>query len=111
MTCGPDVLSVDKGLSLLARDKVRKVPRLSTSCPQHNPIERNKLSIMAKETSLSYVFEKRPTAEIVPGETFRPVTSPAPTEADLKDGEVLFETYYLGMEPSMRVWLKGTPAP
>lgn len=66
---------------------------------------------MLKETSLSYVFEKRPTAEIVPGETFRPVTSPAPTEADLKDGEVLFETHYLGMEPSMRVWLKGMPVP
>lgn len=63
---------------------------------------------MATVTSLSYVFAKRPTAEIVPGETFRAVTGPAPTEEDLKDGEVLFETYYLGIEPSMRIWLKGS---
>lgn len=64
---------------------------------------------MAKDTSLSYVFAKRPVGEIVPG-TFRAESGPAPTEADLKDGEVLFETHYLGMEPSMRVWLKGMPA-
>lgn len=62
---------------------------------------------MAKETSTSYVFAKRPTADIIPGETFSAVTSPAPTEADLQDGEVLFETHYLSLDPSMRVWLKG----
>lgn len=62
---------------------------------------------MAKETSTSYVFAKRPTADIIPGETFSAVTSPAPTEADLQDGEVIFETHYLSLDPSMRVWLKG----
>lgn len=65
---------------------------------------------MAKDTSVSYVLAKRPTGHIVPGETFRAETKPAPTEADLQDGEVLFETHYLGIEPSMRVWLKGTCA-
>lgn len=62
---------------------------------------------MAKDTSTSIVFAKRPTADVVPGETFNIVTSPAPTEADLQDGEVIFETHYLSLDPSMRVWLKG----
>lgn len=62
---------------------------------------------MAENNNLSIVFSKRPTGEIVLGETFKPVTGPAPTEADLKDGDVLFETYYLSLDPSMRVWLKG----
>lgn len=62
---------------------------------------------MAKGTSTSYVFAKRPTGDIVPGETFNAVTSPAPAEGDLRDGEVIFETHYLSLDPSMRVWLKG----
>lgn len=62
---------------------------------------------MAQVTSKSFVFAKRPTADVVPGETFSAVTSPAPTEADLQDGEVIFETHYLSLDPSMRVWLKG----
>lgn len=61
---------------------------------------------MAKEI-VSVVFAKRPTGDIVPGETFRVESRPAPTEADLKDGEVLFETYYISLDPSMRVWLRG----
>lgn len=61
---------------------------------------------MAKE-SVSVVFAKRPTGDIVPGETFRVESGPAPTEAELKDGEVLFETYYISLDPSMRVWLRG----
>ncbi|CAN8101594.1 unnamed protein product [Discula destructiva] len=65
---------------------------------------------MAKDTSTSYVFAKRPTADIVPGETFKAVTSPAPTEADLQDGEVIFESHYLSLDPSMRVWLKEKPS-
>ncbi|KAK7718463.1 hypothetical protein SLS64_002418 [Diaporthe eres] len=62
---------------------------------------------MAKE-SVSVVFAKRPTGDIVPGETFRVEKGPAPTEADLKDGEVLFENYYISLDPSMRVWLRET---
>ncbi|KUI59637.1 Putative NADP-dependent oxidoreductase YfmJ [Cytospora mali] len=65
---------------------------------------------MAKDTSVSIVFAKRPTGEIIPGETFRVETTPAPTEADLKDGEVLFEAHYLSLDPSMRVWLRDTPS-
>lgn len=64
---------------------------------------------MAANESLSIVFSKRPQGEIVPGETFSHVRGPAPTEADLKDGEVLFETHYLSLDPSMRIWLKGKP--
>lgn len=62
---------------------------------------------MAKDTNVSIVFAKRPTGDIIPGETFRVETTAAPTEADLKDGEVLFETHYLSLDPSMRVWLRG----
>lgn len=62
---------------------------------------------MTVSTSLSVVFAKRPTGDIVVGETFKPVRGPAPTEADLKDGDVLFETHYVSLDPSMRIWLKG----
>lgn len=62
---------------------------------------------MAKDTSLSYVLAKRPVGDVVPGETFRAETNPAPTEADLKDGEVLLQIHYISLDPSMRVWLKG----
>lgn len=62
---------------------------------------------MANDKNLSIVFAKRPTGEIIPGETFRVETKAAPTEADLKDGEVLFESHYLSLDPSMRVWLRG----
>lgn len=61
---------------------------------------------MAKE-NVTIVFAKRPTGEIIPGETFRVERSAVPTEADLKDGEVLFEAHYLSLDPSMRVWLRG----
>ncbi|PSR82030.1 hypothetical protein BD289DRAFT_461887 [Coniella lustricola] len=65
---------------------------------------------MAKETVLSYVFAKRPVGDVVPGETFSAQNSPAPTEADLEDGEVLLETHYISLDPSMRVWLKDKPS-
>lgn len=65
---------------------------------------------MARTTNTSYVFAKRPTGDIIPGETFNAVTSPAPTAADLQDGEVLYESHYLSLDPSMRVWLNGQSA-
>jgi NADPH-dependent curcumin reductase CurA len=54
------------------------------------------------------VLAKRPTAGIVPGETFRVETVPAPTAADLKDGQVLIETRYLSLDPAMRGWMSGS---
>lgn len=65
---------------------------------------------MTANESLSIVFAKRPEGEIVPGETFSYARSPAPTEADLKEGDVLFETHFLSLDPSMRIWLKGERA-
>ncbi len=54
------------------------------------------------------ILAKRPTANIVPGETFRLEQKPTPTETSLKDGEVLFETRYLSLDPAMRGWLNDT---
>jgi NADPH-dependent curcumin reductase CurA len=54
------------------------------------------------------VLAKRPTAKIIPGETFRLESAKAPTEANLKDGEVLFEARYLSLDPAMRGWLNDT---
>ena len=49
---------------------------------------------------------KRPAENIVLGETFSVVSnSPAPLAADLKDGEVVFETNYISIDPGMRDWL------
>lgn len=57
--------------------------------------------------NLSVVLAERPTAEIVPGTTFTQKISPAPTSADLKDGEILVEALYLSLDPAMRGWLNG----
>lgn len=59
-------------------------------------------------TYSSVVLAARPKDNIVPGETFTIKTAQAPTEADLKDGEVLFEANYLSLDPAMRGWLNDT---
>jgi len=51
---------------------------------------------------------KRPKASIVPGETFELKQHPVPKDSDLKDGEVLFKSLYLSLDPAMRSWLNGT---
>ncbi|KAH0529292.1 hypothetical protein TsFJ059_004059 [Trichoderma semiorbis] len=55
--------------------------------------------------NLSIVLAERPTGEIVPGTTFKQKISPAPTSADIKDGEILVEALYLSLDPAMRAWL------
>src|SRR6266566_1311862 len=57
--------------------------------------------------SLSVVLAQRPTTDIVPGKTFHQKTEPAPTAADLKDGQILVETLYVSLDPAMRGWLNG----
>ena len=47
-------------------------------------------------------------ANVVPGETFKLEQKPLPSESSLKDGEVLFETRYLSIDPAMRGWLNDT---
>jgi hypothetical protein len=54
------------------------------------------------------VLAKRPKDLIVPGETFKIERKPLPTEASLKDGEVLLESRYLSLDPAMRGWLNDT---
>ncbi|KAF5023405.1 hypothetical protein F66182_4562 [Fusarium sp. NRRL 66182] len=60
---------------------------------------------MARD-NLSIVLAERPTTDIIPGQTFQPRTSPAPTPADLKDGQILVENLYLSLDPAMRGWLR-----
>ena len=62
---------------------------------------------MTAKQSLTIVLRERPEGDIVPSQTFREEYVNAPTEADLKDGEVLYETYYLSLDPTNRVALKG----
>ncbi|KAJ9617066.1 hypothetical protein H2200_000787 [Cladophialophora chaetospira] len=60
-------------------------------------------------THKSVVLAKRPKDNIVPGETFKLVSdTPTPSASDLKDGEVLFETNYMSIDPAMRGWLNDT---
>ena len=49
----------------------------------------------------------RPKAGIVPGETFKTQTNQTPNASDLKDGEVIFRSLYLSLDPAMRGWLNG----
>lgn len=48
---------------------------------------------------------ERPKPNIVPGKTFTTKQLPIPTASSLKDGEVLFQTLYLSLDPAMRSWL------
>ncbi|KAK3376773.1 hypothetical protein B0T24DRAFT_656626 [Lasiosphaeria ovina] len=59
---------------------------------------------MARQ-SLQIELAERPKGSIVPGQTFRQRTVAAPTEADLKDGQLLLESLYLSLDPAMRGWL------
>lgn len=53
------------------------------------------------------VLAKRPKNNIVPGETFKLVTKSFPKASDLRDGEVIFESIFLSLDPAMRGWLNG----
>jgi NADPH-dependent curcumin reductase CurA len=58
------------------------------------------------QTYQTVVLAKRPTDNIVPGETFKLIKdNKLPATSDLKDGEVIFETNYLSVDPAMRGWL------
>lgn len=48
---------------------------------------------------------ERPKDAIVPGRTFATKQHPVPSASDLKDGEVIFRTLYLSLDPAMRGWL------
>ncbi|MCJ1381251.1 hypothetical protein MMC17_004360 [Xylographa soralifera] len=60
---------------------------------------------MPPSTYKSIVLAERPKDNIIPGQTFSVKTNPAPTEDDLKDGQVLVESLYLSLDPAMRGWL------
>ncbi|OAL45435.1 NAD(P)-binding protein [Pyrenochaeta sp. DS3sAY3a] len=53
-------------------------------------------------------LKERPQDTITRGKTFEPKQHPVPTASDLKDGEVLFQTLYLSLDPAMRGWLNPT---
>ncbi|KAK5162943.1 uncharacterized protein LTR77_011104 [Saxophila tyrrhenica] len=55
----------------------------------------------------SIVLAQRPNDHIEP-DTFRVEESSVPSEASLKDGEVLFQSNYLSLDPAMRGWLNDT---
>jgi NADPH-dependent curcumin reductase CurA len=62
-------------------------------------------------THQQVVLAERPKDAIIPGQTFKIETVPSPSEADLKDGEVLLQSLYLSLDPAMRGWLNGTMIP
>jgi NADPH-dependent curcumin reductase CurA len=53
------------------------------------------------------VLAERPTGDIVPGKTFKMKEEKKPSEAELKEGQVLLETRYLSLDPAMRGCLNG----
>ena len=58
-------------------------------------------------TYTSIHLAKRPKDKIIPGETFSAKKNSTPKEADLQDGEVVFQILYLSLDPAMRGWLNG----
>ncbi|KAF1949052.1 NAD(P)-binding protein [Byssothecium circinans] len=53
----------------------------------------------------SVVLAERPTDKIIPGKTFATKQNPIPSASSLKDGQVIFQTLYLSLDPAMRGWL------
>ena len=64
---------------------------------------------MTASTYTSVHLAKRPKDVIIPDETFTLKTNDIPKAADLKDGEVLFQSLYLSLDPAMRGWMNGKP--
>lgn len=62
---------------------------------------------MTASTYTSVHLAKRPKDVIIPDETFTLKTNDIPKAADLKDGEVLFQSLYLSLDPAMRGWMNG----
>ncbi|KAH8732653.1 hypothetical protein GQ44DRAFT_601642 [Phaeosphaeriaceae sp. PMI808] len=61
---------------------------------------------MSSYTSIH--LAERPESGIVAGKTFSPKKHTLPSASSLKDGEVLFQTLYLSLDPAMRGWLNPT---
>ncbi|KAK0725459.1 hypothetical protein B0H67DRAFT_481832 [Lasiosphaeris hirsuta] len=60
--------------------------------------------------SIQMELAERPETNIIPGQTFRLVSGPAPTAADLQDGQLLVESLYISLDPAMRGWLQDRPS-
>ncbi|KAK3346824.1 hypothetical protein B0T25DRAFT_484934 [Lasiosphaeria hispida] len=60
--------------------------------------------------SVQMELAERPETNIIPGQTFRLVSVPVPTEADLQDGQLLVESLYISLDPAMRGWLVDRPS-
>lgn len=58
-------------------------------------------------SNLAVHLAERPTGEIIPGTTFVHKTTPAPSPADLEDGQILVEVLYLSLDPALRAQLNG----
>jgi NADPH-dependent curcumin reductase CurA len=56
-------------------------------------------------TYQSVILNKRPEEHIVLGETFSIIKAPVPSQDSLKEGEVIFRTNYVSVDPGMRDWL------
>ncbi|KAI4102547.1 MAG: hypothetical protein LQ339_004564 [Xanthoria mediterranea] len=63
---------------------------------------------MTASTYTSVHLAKRPKDVIIPDETFTLKTNDIPKAADLNDGEVLFQSLYLSLDPAMRGWMNDT---
>ncbi|KAK5942357.1 hypothetical protein PMZ80_004920 [Knufia obscura] len=60
-------------------------------------------------TYTSLTLSSRPKASIIPGETFATnTTNPTPSPTSLRDGQILFQTLFLSLDPAMRGWLNDT---
>ncbi|KAJ9659527.1 hypothetical protein H2198_003103 [Neophaeococcomyces mojaviensis] len=61
------------------------------------------------KTYTTLTLAARPKSTIVPGETFQTkTTNTTPSASSLKNGQVLYQTLYLSLDPAMRGWLNDT---
>ena len=61
------------------------------------------------QTYTTLTLATRPKSTIVPGQTFTTnTTNKTPQPSTLKDGQILYQTLYLSLDPAMRGWLNDT---
>lgn len=60
-------------------------------------------------TYTSLTLAERPKSSIIPGKTFQTKSNnQTPSPESLKNGQILYQTLYLSLDPAMRGWLNDT---
>lgn len=98
-------------ISLIQRNLASSSPlpdHYSGSRPKRSEVCHQSIKSIIMPSYTSVHLAERPVDAVVAGKTFTPKQQEVPSASSLKDGEVLFQTLYLSLDPAMRGWLNPT---